>query len=889
MKVESIKVFNGVNFFTHRPAVVASIDYEGMQETNTRAFPHLIHRLFERFPLLIDHRCSDLPGETFSARLAEGTHIAHAIEHVALELFDQIETDLERKGRCKCGVARTKHDRLVVETRAAEVMRYLIPRAVDIVDALVYVREPVLENVLVPAEEILANVELGPSGRCIVEAAEKLGIPWSRQNDHSLVQLGYGRNLHFVQAAMTDLSSDIGVDIVGNKSATKKRLQKFSIPTPPGFVVATEDEAVAAFERLNFPVAVKPLNANKGKGITLEIATADDVRLAFHHAQQFSSRVLIEELLHGNNYRVLVVGGKMVAAAERKPGIVIGDGKQTLEQLVETENENPLRGDGHEKPLTKFKLVPAVVENLLKKGVSLTDVIPAGQEVEVSVGMNLSTGGTARDVTDEVHRSVQLMCERAARVVNLDVCGIDLMLRDISLPLPQERGGIIEINAAPGLRMHLHPSEGESRDVGRAIIEMLYPNNASSRIPIIAVTGTNGKTTVTRMISHILGTTGRNIGTTTTDGIMINGESIVFGDTTGPASARTILSDKLVDIAVLETARGGIIRRGLGWDWADIAVVTNITEDHIGQDGIESVKDLVEIKSLIAERVRDGGTVILNADDEESAGLASRPAIAGTDRSIVFFSTQIANPIIQRHLDAGGIAYFLKDGWITESGKGVVEKLVDTALIPVTIDGTAEYQVQNAMAATAAARGMGMSGIMIAEALRTFSGVGNNRGRTNIYRVKEGLVVVDYGHNPKAIESIGNMISKWGMPSTGIISVPGDRRDDVIEACAIQAAKAFDRIILKSDKDLRGRKEGELAEMMIKMIEANGGPRDTTIENDPFEALEGALSTIVSGEVVVFFYEKLEPAIPILEKYQAVPTENVLVTVATPVTEGRYV
>ena len=886
MKAESIKIFEGVNFYTHQAAVVAILDYENLAETDTRDFPELPNRLFEIFPSLLDHLCDQKDGETFSARLAEGIHLTHAIEHVALELFDQINSNNGPKKRIQCGVARTKHDRLVVETRAGEVMRYLIPRAVEIIDALIHGQKPILEKVLVPAREILNDVELGPSGRCIIDAAEKLGIPWTRENDHSLVQLGYGRNLHFVQAAATDLSSNIAVDIVGDKNETKKRLERFSIPTPPGCIVCTEDEAVEAFEQMRFPVAVKPLNGNQGKGVTLDIVTADDARIAFRHAQQFSSRVLIEELLYGNNYRVLVVGGKMVAASERRAGKVTGDGRQTLEELVETENRNPLRGEGHEKPLTKIKLTPNVIEKLKKNGVSLNTVVPVGEEVEVSIGMNLSTGGTARDVTDEAHRSVQLMCERAARVVNLDICGIDLILGDISKPLPQDRGGIIEINAAPGLRMHVHPSEGKPRDVGRAIIEMLYPNNAQSRIPIIAVTGTNGKTTVTRMISHILGTTGRNIGTTTTDGILLNGESIVFGDTTGPASARTILSDTIVDIAVLETARGGILRRGLGWDWADIGVVTNITEDHIGQDGIASVKDLVEIKALIAERIREGGTLILNADDEESANLVHRPAVARPQVNFVFFSTHETNPIIQRNIDAGGTAYFLKDEWICEARKGLIEKLVETARIPVTINGTAEYQIQNAMAATAVARSMGMSALMIVDALRTFSGERDNQGRTNIYRVNKGFVVVDYGHNPKAIESVGKMISNWRMRTTGIISFPGDRTDAVIEAASKQAAKAFDRIIIKGDKDLRGRQEGELADMMIRVIKDNGGPMDTTIEPDAYAAFERAVSSIRANEVVVFFYEKLEPTKLILEKYHAVPTENVLNTVAAPIIIG---
>lgn len=883
MKVRSIRILNGVNFYTYRAAVVAVIDHENLQEINTRNIPGIDKRIFDTFPSLSHHFCCRHDEENFAGRLINGVHVDHVIEHVAIELLNQ--TDLTSKASFQCGSPRTRHDRLVVETRAVEVMRYLIPRAVEIVDALILGQPPILSNVLEPAREILRDRALGPSGRCIVQAAEKRGIPWTRENDNSLVQLGYGRNLHFVQAALTDMSSDIAVDIVGNKNETKKRLKRSSIPTPFGFVIRTEDEAVEAFERMQCPVVVKPLSGNHGNGVTLDLSTANDVRLAFHHAQQFSSRVLIEELLRGNNYRVLVVGGKMVAASEREAGKVVGDGQKTLQELVEIENLNPLRGEGHEKPLTKFRLTPKVIEKLLKNGLSLNSVVLAGRKVEVSIGTNLSTGGTARDVTDEVHRSVQLMCERAARAVDLDICGVDLILQDISQPLPQDRGGIIEINAAPGLRMHVHPSQGKPRDVGGAIIEMLYPNNAPCRIPIIAITGTNGKTTVTRMISHVLRTTGRNIGTTTTDGIMLNGENIVFGDTTGPASARTILSDRIVDIAVLETARGGIIRRGLGWDWADIGVVTNITEDHIGQDGIASVKDLVEIKALIAERVREGGTLVLNADDEESAKLRDRPGVVHPQRNIVLFTTLQANPIVEKHLEVGGTAYVLKDGWICEARGGSLEKLAEISQIPVTINGTAEYQIQNTMAATAVARAMGMSAVMIAEALRSFTG-DQNQGRTNIYRVNEGIVVVDYGHNPKAIESIGKMIAHWGMRSTGIISFPGDRTDAVIEESTKQAAKAFDRIIIKGDENLRGRQEGELIEMMFRVIAANGGPKDTTFEQDSYAAFEREVSSIGANEVVVFFYEKLAPTKLILEKYHAIATENVLETLAAPVNAG---
>ena len=870
MKVESIRVFDGVNYHSHAPAVVAVLDMEGA--TPTSGPNNIVDRFFKLFPALTEHRCLD--GQSLPRERQDGSvDVPDLISHVARELAAQ--ADPERSETHRCLERRIWDKKLVIATRYGEMYRYLIPRAVAIADSLLAGLPPILENILVPAREILLDSQLGPSGQCIVDAAERRGIPWTRENDYSLVQLGYGRNLHWVQAAATDRSSDIGVDIVGNKNETKKRLRKFSIPTPDGMVVETEDEAVRAFESVDFPVVVKPLTGNQGKGVSLGISTADEVRIAFHHAQQFSERVLLEELLSGKNYRVLVVDGKMVAASERRACVVIGDGIATLQELVDRENENPLRGECHEKPLTRINLTPNLIAAIIRDGWSLSDVPPRKTVVQIGDGLNLSTGGTAKDVTDDVHRSVQLLCERAARVVGLDICGIDLMLEDIASPMPQPRGGIIEINAAPGLRMHVHPSEGRSRDVGAAIVKMLYPGQAPSRIPLIAITGTNGKTTVTRMISHILRQTDLTIGTTTTDGILINGESVIFGDTTGPASAKTVLSDSSIDVAVLETARGGILRRGLGWDWADIGVITNVTEDHIGQDGIESVADLIEIKALIAERVRRGGTLVLNADDEGSSEMAYRPEVIDLAHKVVYFSTR-KDSFIYEHVDGGGTGYLVLDGWITEVTKDLISRLVNTFEIPCTVDGTSEYQIQNAMAAVAVARAMGMQAAEIGKALKSFQSERDNAGRSNIYRVGKGLAVIDYGHNPMAIEAICNMVSKWGMKSTGIISFPGDRKEEVIETSTIAAARGFDRIIVKGDKNLRGRKEGEVAEMMVRIIADNNGPIDTRIELDAEAAFERAIADIAENEVVVFLYEKLEPVLEILAKYGAVPTESVI-------------
>jgi cyanophycin synthetase len=731
-----------------------------------------------------------------------------------------------------------------------------------------------VEKLIVEAKHVAADTELGPSGRTIVEAAERRGIPWSRENDYSLVQLGYGTNLHFVQAAVTNKTSSLGAELAGDKDLTKQRLAKFSIPVPAGEIVRTEQEAIDALDSIGAPVVVKPLDGRQGKGVSLNLSTQEEVVKAFHIAREYSRKVLVEELFEGKNYRVLVVGGKMVAASERVPCGVIGDGVHTIAELVEFENQNPLRGEGHEKPLTQIKITPIMIAAMQKEGWNLEDVPKKGEEVSLCGGMNLSTGGTARDVTDAVHTSVKTLCERAARIIDLDICGVDLVVEDIAAPMPKEKGGVIEINAAPGLRMHVFPSEGKSRDVGGAIIEMLYPNGKNGRIPIIAITGTNGKTTVTRMISHILSETGWFVGMTTTDGIYIRGEAAAFGDTTGPVSAKTVLGDRAVDVAVLETARGGIVRRGLGYDWSDIGVITNISEDHIGQDGIESVNDLINIKALVAERVRTGGALIINADDENSLGVLERDKVKNSEKTIIYFAFNENNPHIQTHLDAGGTAYFVKEDQIIEAKGKWRDTVIEIDSIPVTINGTAEFQVANVMAAIAACRAFSVSRKSIA-CLRTFQNDANNPGRNNLYRVGKGYALVDYGHNAGAFEAVCRMAARWqGKRATGIIGVPGDRDDRIIREAGRIAARGFQRIIIKEDKDTRGRAGGEVARLLCETVAKEAPDRRCDIVLDEVKAFSNILQEMQENEVVVIFYDKLEPVLEVLRQHQAVPVST---------------
>jgi cyanophycin synthetase len=539
--------------------------------------------------------------------------------------------------------------------------------------------------------------------------------------------------------------------------------------------------------------------------------------------------------------------------------------------LIERENQNPLRGEGHEKPLTRIVVDPIMQAYLRRRHLCLESVPAPGTVVVLRETANLSTGGTATDVTDQVHPDIEQMCERAAQVIGLDICGIDLIAPDIAAPL-HGRGGIIEVNAGPGIRMHHFPTQGHSRDVGAAILDMLYPANTPGRIPIFSITGTNGKTTVTRMISHILAATGQTVGMTTTDGIWIGGACIAKGDTSGPQSARAVLSDPTVDVAVLETARGGITRRGLGYDWADIAILTNIHEDHIGQDGITSIEDLVHIKSLVAERVREGGTLILNADNEATARLMDLPRVRKTPKQVIYFSLHDHHLLIRRHVTTGGIAYTVKNGWIVEAIGTAEEPLIEAATIPVTLQGAAEFNVANALAAVAACRAYGIPRETIKGALQTFGGIANNAGRGNLYKVGKGYVLVDYGHNADAFAALGRLTTRLtGYRVTAVLDVPGDRADWVIAKAGSAAARAFTRVIIREPQNRRGRQEGEAEYLLARAIREEVPACDCRVILNEREAVETALREVQEGDLVILFYDDLDWMLDILHQYGATP------------------
>jgi cyanophycin synthetase len=857
MRIVDIRAIAGPNVYSHRPVLVALLDLGELAGRESREFPGFNERLVAAVPGLCDHHCSLGRAGGFLERLTDGTYFGHILEHVALEL--SVSAGIPARH----GKTRVTDDpqvyRLIVEYRSEAGMRRLMAIAAELVDALLAGRDYPLEAMLADTRKTIARTELGPSSRAIVEAAERRGIPWRRLNDQSLVQLGYGRNRRLIQAATTQNTSSISAELAGDKARTKVLLDQAGIRTPRGKTVRTADELRDAFSELSPPIVVKPLDGNQGRGVTTGIGSLAEAQAALAAAQAISPSVLVEEMLEGNDYRILVVGGLVVAASLRTPASVTGDGEHTIRELVDRVNVDPRRGDGHESPLTRIRLEGAPEATLARQGLLPDSVPERGRRVLLSEGANLSTGGEARDVTALVHPQIRSMCERAARLIGLDIAGIDLIAADISQPL-NDKGGIVEVNASPGLRMHVHPSEGEPRDAGDAIVESLYPRGQDARIPIFSITGTNGKTTVTRIIAHVLSENGYTTGVTTTDGIWIGGERVVSGDTTGPNSAWTVLADPAVDAAVLETARGGIVRRGLGYDWADVAVMTNIQLDHIGQDGIRSLEDLLHIKSIVAERVREGGTLVLNADDSLIASLPERLSGRLDRRHVVYFTLADAHALVQSHIKRGGTGFFVRDGWIIES-RGLSERrIVNAAAVPLTLGGTAAYQTANLLAAVAACRAHSIRPGPIAKALRSFRNHAANPGRSNLYRLGNAFVLLDYGHNAGAFDAIAAAAASWRGRRTGVVGVPGDRDDATIMQAGRAAARAFDRLIIREDVDLRGRAPAEVSRLLMNAIEDEAPGKPCACVPDSCRAIQTACADARQDDLVVVFYEHLQPA-----------------------------
>lgn len=867
MNIRRIRTLAGPNIFSHRPMLAMELDLGELYAVESYDVEGFIERLINLLPGLHDHHCASGQPGGFIKRLHEGTYFGHIVEHVALELTDAVGISTNR-GKTIAGDV-PGHYIVAVEYKSEAGMKCLLHTAVALVEALVRNEVFALDEHLQRARDAIITSSLGPSTQAIVDAATRRGIPWARVNNDSRIRLGTGKAIRHVEATVTDRTSVIAVDLASDKDETKRVLREVGLPVPQGCVVRTRDEAIKYFEHALAPVVVKPLDSNQGRGVSLNLTAAEQVGEAFDLARENSKRVIVEEMFLGNDYRVVVVNGRMVAAAQRIPAHVWGDGTHTIRELIDLANHDPRRGDHHEKPMTKIHTDPLVIAILKRHGRTLDDVPAKGVQVILRDSANLSTGGEARDVTERVHPTVQKVCERAARVIGLDVCGVDLVLPDIEQPLTN--GGIVEVNAAPGIRMHHFPAEGASRDVGGAIVDMLYPAGTPSRIPVVAITGTNGKTTVTRMIAHALGSTGNTVGMTTTDGIWIGGDEVATGDMTGPWSANVVLSDPSVEIAVLETARGGIMRGGLGFDWCDVGVITNIQGDHFGQDGICDLDDIANVKRLVAERVREGGTLVLNADDPMVVKQASHPKVNRVQKRIVYFSLSANSEVVRAHLANGGTAFVLNGSWIEERNGEEVIRLVGADSLPSTFNGTAAFQIANVLAAIAAARAAGATGADVVAALASFQMGEHSSGRLNVYRVGGGYAVVDYAHNPSAIGALCRAAGKWDVSRlTVVLGVPGDRRDDLIKDSA-RAVIGVDRVIVREDEDTRGRKPGDVAQMLAGVLREEAPSLPVEIVLDELDAATAAVTAIQPGDAVLLLSDRVNEVVERLKALGATP------------------
>jgi cyanophycin synthetase len=843
MKILDIKVMRGPNYWSIRrhKLIQMRLDLEEMEEFPTNKVDGFGERLQKMFPTMHSHRCSiGTPGGFFQ-RVAEGTWMGHVIEHIALEL--------QTLAGMACGFGRTrstgKHGvyNVVFSYMEEKAGVYTAKASVRIAEALIAGYDYDLAADIQNLREIREEERLGPSTGCIVDEAIARGIPYIRLNRHSLVQLGYGVNQKRIRATIASTTGSIAVDIACDKEETKNLLEAAEIPVPRGRIVYSEEGLKEALDRISYPIVTKPVDGNHGKGATTNITNWDDAVKGLEAAKKYSRGVIVEKFITGQDHRVLVINYKFVAAAIRKPASIIGDGKSTIQQLIDKTNEDPRRGYGHERTLTQIKVDDFTLDMLAKANLTLERVIPSGQELHLKPTANLSTGGTATDVTDMVHPDNIFMCERIARIIGLDICGIDIMAENLTEPVSQTGGAILEVNAAPGFRMHIDPAEGIPRNVAEPVIDMLYPPGSSARIPIIAVTGTNGKTTTTRLMAHMVKTMGYKVGYTTTDGVYIQNQLMMRGDCTGPVSAEFVLKDPTVDFAVLESARGGILRSGLGFHNCDIAIVTNIAEDHLGLQDIDTVEQLTRVKAVVPASVLPNGYAILNADNKYTVSMAKECVC-----KIAYFSMDENNTIIKEHITKGGLAAVYENGYVTIC-KGTWKIRIEKAVnIPLTFGGRATYNIANVLPTLLAGfiRDFKIEDMRVA--LQTFiPGPVQTPGRMNIFRFKNFELMVDYAHNTAGFEAIGEMLSKIDANHVGVIAGVGDRRDEDTIALGRQAAKMFSEIVIRQDKNLRGRTEDEIIELITRGIREVDPNKKVTSFKRETDAIDFAIKNARKG------------------------------------------
>jgi cyanophycin synthetase len=864
MKIIETKALRGPNYWSNyrKKLIVMKLDLEELEQSPTNKIPGFLERLEKMMPSLQSHRCSYNHEGGFFDRIKEGTWMGHVIEHIALEI--------QTLAGMECGYGRTRGTgkegvyNVVFSYMEEKVGLYAAKVSVAIAEALIAGAEYDIAADVKTMREMRERERLGPSTGSIVDEAVARDIPFIRLNGESLVQLGYGKNQVRFRATMTDRTSSIAVDLASNKDETKRMLAEAAIPVAKGMCISSLEEVKEVIEKVKFPLVFKPLDGNHGKGASINVKTEAEAIEAFHHAKKYSRRIIVEKFITGYDFRVLVINHRFIAAALREPAHVIGDGKSTIQQLIDLENKDPRRGYGHENVLTEISIDKETHDQLAKFNYTLDTILKKGEQCYLKGTANLSTGGTSTDVTDIMHPTNIFICERISRVIGLDICGIDIMAQNLSEPLETSGGVVLEVNAAPGFRMHLAPAKGLPRNVAAPVIDMLYPPGKNCRIPIIAITGTNGKTTTTRLIAHIVKNNGYRVGYTTSDGIYVQNSMLTKGDTTGPVSAEFILKDPTVEFAVLETARGGILRSGLGFGRCDVAVVTNIQEDHMGLSDINTLKDMANVKGVVVKSVKRTGYAVLNADNEHCVGIAK-----DADCNIAYFSLNENNKVIVEHCKKGGVAAILENGFITIKKGEWKFRVCKVTNVPLTFNGKVSFMVANVLAATLASYVYGFTIEDIKTNLETFiPSASQTPGRMNVFDFKEYKVLIDFAHNPDGFNGIKEFLSSIDSPKKiGIITGTGDRRDEDIRKMGKISAEMFDHIIIRQDKFLRGREAQEIVDLLVEGIKESDANKSYEYVPKEIEALKHAFSLAKPGTYIVALSDVIDNAIEVVQSY----------------------
>ena len=872
MKIIDLRTMRGPSFWSvkHYKLIVMKVDLQDLADVWSSGVPALAEQLPALLPRLADIQPTDSDKSVLkkppltAEQLTDGEPLGYVIQHVALTLQRMAGMPVY------WGKSYPAHEAgvefVVFSYQEERAGRMAAEAAVQLVDDICHGRPVSVKALVDELHEIREEEFFGPSTWSIVSEAASRNIPYIQLKNSNIIQLGYGVNQKRIWATTTSYTSHAGVEVAGNKNRTKAMLHESGVPVPNGTTVYSEDGLRDAVEELGFPIVTKPLDGNHGRGATIGITNWDEAVEGLKAAQKHSRAVIVEQLVAGYDYRMLVVNGKLIAAAKRTPAAVTGNGTSTVQQLIDEVNQDSRRGVGHEKVLTSIKADQHTQDLLKTQDLSLDSVLPAGQELFLKSTANISTGGTATDVTDLVHPYNVLLAERVAGIVGLDICGIDLLTSDIAIPLNETRGAVIEVNAAPGFRMHISPTEGLARNVASPVVDMLFPPGSKARIPIIAITGTNGKTTTTQLVAHIVSSKGHKVGYTTTNGIYIQGTQLQSGDCTGGQSAEFVLKDPTVNFAVLETARGGMLRSGLGFHTCDVAVVTNVAADHLGLRDIYTVEDMAAVKGVLPRTVRKNGWAVLNADDDLVYAMREK-----LECRVALFSMDEHNPRIREHAENGGLAAVYEEGYITIYKNSYKLRIDRAAEFPITFGGRATFNIENAMAAALACYCYGFDKDDIKLALRTFVPSGaKTPGRMNVYKFPTFEVIVDYAHNAHGMEKFAQFLDATeATHKVGVISGLGDRRDEDTLAFSRIAGRVFDEVILRQDRDLRGKTAEQLQEIMMRGLRLDSPEVPITYIEHEMDAIDHVLATAKPGSVITMFTEDIKATLRKLDEFEA--------------------